>query len=147
MSYSHQKIEIHVHGTGAAPNFQMLGSGTGIKGRRIFSHNYIIRGMSVHLGVSSAATNMIVALRKASEPSTTTATGTAVSGATITVPSGLAKGSMITNKGLNAAFGAGDQAVIQVSTAATKAFNFRAFLYAEPDWETEANTSVTTVTG
>lgn len=147
MAFSHQKIEFQVFGTGANGTLKMLGSGTGIKGRRIFTHNYIIREMSVHLGVSGAATNMVVALRKASEPSTTTATGTAVSGATLTVPSGLAKGSVVTRTGLNAAFGAGDHAVIQVSTAATKAFNFMAFLYAEPDWETSLNTSVSTVTG
>jgi hypothetical protein len=150
MAYPEQKEVFPLLGSGAWANGSygaMLCSGTGVKARHICAHNYILRKVIVHLNASAAATaKPVFTIRKASEPSTVTATGTAVTGATLTVPASSAKGSVISSSKLHYAFGMGDHLVLHVSTAATKALTARAFVEFDRDWESEANTSVTTVT-
>src|ERR1041384_5969359 len=101
MAYSHQKEVFQLFGlaTTAGTPFKdtFLASGTGIKARHTCTgHKYILRSVSVVANVSSVTVGKpIITLRKASEPSTTTATGSAITGATLTFPATLAKGNMV----------------------------------------------------
>jgi hypothetical protein len=141
MAYTHQINEITLMGTGGTES--ILTSGTAAaKTRYIVKQNCILKKMafiSNVIGVSAAKPTFTI--RKVSGPGTTTATGTAVSGATLAVPAALAAGKITMRTKLNTAFAAGDHIVVQISTAATKAFAGRLSLFIEPDWEVDPQTT------
>ena len=144
MAYSHQKQNIVLLGTGG---YLVKTSGTGMVARYSSAHSYILHSMMVTLNASAgSASKPKFTVRKVSNGGTTTATGTAITGGTLSFPV-IAKGKPVRRVFTPTAFKQGDQLVVQVTTAASGANSARILLEVSPSWEYVTNaTGVTTVT-
>lgn len=148
MAYSHQLTEIKMFGSGNTE--LVLTSGTSAtKTRHIVTQSCVLRKVTLWpLVVGVTAGKPTLTVRKVTGPASSTATGTAVSGATLTLPAAQPIGRIVERSKLSTKFDAGDHIIVAISTAATKAFTARVSCWVEPTWEQAANipTKMTTVT-
>lgn len=147
MAYTHQRTEIKMLGT--AGTEVVLASAAAVKTRHLFKERAVLRKFVAYpLVIGVTVTKPTITLRKVTGPASTTASGTAITGGTLTFPAAQPLGKLVANEMLHTTFDPGDQLVVHISTAATKAFTLRCSAFIEPSWERPANTAskISTVT-
>ena len=148
MAYTHQRDELVFLGTGNTAVI-LASSAVAAKARIVVHQKCVLRKVSawsLPIGVTVAKPTFTI--RKVTGPASSTATGTAITGGTLAFPATQPIGKLVVNESFHTTFDPGDHIVLQVSTAATKAFSTRVSAFVEPSWERPANTAskVSTVT-
>lgn len=146
MAYTHQLTEIQFMGTGGTA-VVLASAAVAAKCRHVFHQKMRLRKVTAWpLVIGVSAGKPVFTIRKVTGPASSTATGTAISGGTITIPAAQPVGKIFAMERFNTDFDAGDHMVLQVSTAATKAFTTRVSAWVEPAWERPLNMSTKIVT-
>ena len=149
MAYTHQRTEIKMLGTAGTEVVLASSTAGSIKARHVFKERSVLRKFVAYpLVIGVTAAKPAFQLRKVTGPASTTATGTAITGGTLSFPATQPVGKLVLNESLHTTFDPGDHLVVAIGTAATKAFTTRMSAFVEPSWERPANTAskVSTVT-
>ena len=141
MAYPHYQIEVPfiANATAAAPIVSFLGSGTGEKGRVSLGHKYILKRVTVVAYASSTTKKPVFSVRLATKAGV--ASATTMHKRQLSFASTKAAGAVMMTTPLNQSVDFGQEVILHVTTAATKAFKFRASATIEPSWETTGNNS------
>lgn len=145
--YPNYQIEVPfiANATAAAPIISLLGSTTGEKGRVGLGHKYILKRVAIVAYASSTTKKPVISIRLATTAGAASATGQQIR--VLSFASTKAKGQVMMTTPMNTTVNFGQELLLDVTTAATKAFKFRASATIEPSWETPANnTKVSTAT-